>query len=213
MSVNALNIDQVKEMMNLVAERMVASKDMLCEADRNIGDGDHGIGMAKGYEAVLGTLSSETFESVSQLFMKCGMSMMSTMGGASGAIFGSMYRGGGKAIGDAAELDGTAFAAFLKGAEEMIVKRGGAKVGDKTMLDALIPAAEAAQGATGFSEALQNAVDAAEAGKEKTKEMVATTGKAKTLGDRALGHPDPGAISVTIILKTMSEYTSGLVPA
>lgn len=212
MTTEKLNTDQVKEMMLSIAEQMVAAKDKLCEADRAIGDGDHGIGIAKGFESVQELLNTTSFQTPGELLMKTGMSLMSSMGGASGAIFGSFFRGGGKELGDAPELDSKGLSQFLEGGLALVQKRGQAKPGDKTMVDALAPAVEEAkaQQNNNLNEALEKIISAAEKGKETTIGMVATTGKARALGERSLGHPDPGAISICLILSGMNEFVQNV---
>lgn len=204
----SLTIAETQAMLLHVAQTMVDNEPMLTEADRAIGDGDHGIGMARGFSAVKEKLTGQTFSTLSDLFKATGMALMSSMGGASGAIFGTWFRGGAKAISQKDQLDHETFGVFLQNGLNSIVLRGGAKEGDKTMIDALAPASQVANtnASASLTDLFQAVVNAAETGMEKTKTMVATTGRAKTLGERSLGHPDPGAISTYLIFKSMSEY-------
>jgi len=136
--------------------------------------------------------------------------MMTSMGGASGAIFGTLFRAGGKALATAGRFDPPDLPLFFDAAVEGIMKRGGAKPGDKTMLDALVPAAEKAQEGVQLDlpAALTAIAAAAEAGKEASKAMIAQFGRAKTLGGACLGFPDAGACSVVIMLSTMRDYAN-----
>src|SRR5690606_11490981 len=127
--------------------------------------------------------------------------VLSQTGGAAGAIFGTLFRSGGKAFAGKDAVDGDAFAAFLENGLEAVLKRGGVTEGQKTIIDALAPAARAARAAGGsLADVSAAAARGALDGVEATKGMIATTGKARSLGERSIGHPDPGAISVSIIL-------------
>ena len=142
--------------------------------------------------------------------MSMGMAMMSSMGGASGAVFGTLFRKGSKALKENETFDAAGLAEFLKAGTEGVMSRGGAKPGDKTMVDALQPAQEAAHLSSDkpLAEALADAAQAAEAGREASKDMIATMGRAKTLGDASIGHPDAGACSVAIILRSMATFAA-----
>ncbi len=206
----SLSTTEVVEMLNLVADRIIENEPMLSEADRNLGDGDHGLGMKRGMEAVKEKLAGGA-ESIEKAFSNTGMAMMSSMGGASGAIFGTLWRSGGKALAGKETFDSQALADLIKAGVEAVMARGGAKPGDKTMIDALHPAAEKAVEVAGASlpEAVTAVAAAAEAGKEASKTMIATMGRAKTLGEQSLGHPDAGACSVVVIFDAMREYICG----
>lgn len=199
-----------KNMMVYVSQKMVESEPVLTKLDQAIGDGDHGVGMERGFRAVSEILDSNYQpEDVSKLFLKVGTTMMSTMGGASGAIFGTLFRSGAKSIKGSEQLDTESLRSFLAGGLQGVCERGGAKPGDKTMIDALAAAKEVSEKLEGpLIDTLPEIAKAALQGGEATKDMVATTGKAKTLGERSLGHPDPGAMSMAFILQFMSEFTS-----
>jgi phosphoenolpyruvate---glycerone phosphotransferase subunit DhaL len=205
----SLSPAQVREMMLKVADAIIAAEPMLSQADRDLGDGDHGLGMKRGMEAVKAKLEPAA-ASVEQVLADTGMAMMSSMGGASGAIFGTVYRAGGKANTGRAELDSEGLALLLEAALEGVQKRGGAKPGDKTMIDALAPAASKARAVAGqpLKDAIQAVAAAAEEGKEASKGMIAQFGRAKTLGEACLGFPDAGACSVVVMLNTMRDYIS-----
>jgi dihydroxyacetone kinase-like protein len=206
-----LNIRETQEMFLRLAERMVASKQLLTQADKAIGDGDHGIGMARGFEAVQRVLSGQEFATLDELLRVIGTTLMTSIGGASGAIFGTFFRGGCGSLAGKSVFDTQALSLILVDGLEAVKHRGKAQVGGKTMVDALEPAAVAVQDHVGLSldRALLAATAAARQGMESTKEMVATLGKARALGERSLGHADPGAISTCLILEAMTEYVTG----
>ena len=208
MTIGSLSLAQVKSAFHLIAERMIASKDMLTQADQAIGDGDHGIGMARGFEAVESMLQTKPLNNVEEVFFNAGTSLLASIGGASGAIFGSFFMGAGKALQGAETLDAVGYRNALAAGLAMVKKRGSASIGDKTMVDALEPAVNAAEQYSGSSleELAALAAAAARAGMEKTKTFTARIGKAKTLGERTLGHADPGAISITLIFEALKEY-------
>ena len=203
-----LDLSDTIEMIKQVALSIIDSEPLLTDADRNLGDGDHGLGMERGMKAVIEKIESSTFDQISDVFKATGMAMMSSMGGASGALFGTLFRNGGKALDEAENLNSEGLKSFLNAANEGVKSRGGASPGDKTMIDALEPAAQEASENVSLplSELIKLVAQAAECGKEKSKDMIATMGRAKTLGERSLGHPDAGACSVAIILKSMSEF-------
>ena len=207
---STINAQQTKEMLMHVADRVVAAKEMLCDADRNIGDGDHGIGMAKGLEAARQELEAKEFDDVYTVFSTVGRTMIRVMGGASGIIFGLLFWGGAKNRTPAAEIATRDFAEIFEKAMGEIQLKGQASPGDKTILDGLVPMVEAmngcaANGAT-IKEMLSAAKAAAEAGKEKSRMFVARHGKAKTLGERSIGFPDAGCVSLTVIVSAMEEW-------
>ena len=205
-----LSLAEATGMFIQVARSMVESQDLLTQADKAIGDGDHGIGMARGFEAVGQRLEAQPPATVGELLKAIGMTLMTSVGGASGAIFGIFFRGGAKNAGDRAVFDAQMFSMMLGDGLQAVQERGKAKPGDKTMVDALAPAAaRAAELAAGpLGEAMPAAAEAARQGMEQTKEMVASIGKAKTLGERSLGHADPGAISTYLILRFMADYVA-----
>ncbi len=206
-----LTPNQVRLMMLQVADAIIAAEPMLSQADRDLGDGDHGLGMKRGMEAVKAQLEPMDPGTVEQVFATTGMAMMSSMGGASGAIFGTVYRAGGKALAGRPAFDAEGLALLLEAALEGVMKRGGAKPGDKTMIDALAPAAAKAREGVALSltESLKVVADAAASGTEASKNMIAQFGRAKTLGEACLGFPDAGALSITLMLSTMRDYVVG----
>jgi dihydroxyacetone kinase-like protein len=206
-----LKPNQVRLMMIQVADAIIAAEAMLSQADRDLGDGDHGLGMKRGMEAVKVQLEPLEPSSVEQVFVTTGTAMMSSMGGASGALFGTVYRAGGKALAGRDVLDAEGLALLLEAALDGVMKRGGAKPGDKTMIDALAPAASKAREviALDLPDAFTAVAAAAESGKDASKAMIAQFGRAKTLGEACIGFPDAGACSVTIMLSSMRDYVLG----
>jgi dihydroxyacetone kinase-like protein len=211
MAKDSLTPNECRDMLVAAADQIIISEPILTDADRALGDGDHGVGMERGMNAVKEKLVGQDFDAIEKPFMTMGMAMMSSMGGASGAVFGTLFRTGGKALTGAEAFGAAQLADFLATGTEGVQTRGGAKPGDKTMVDALVPAAEKAKEVSGepLSVAIAAVAAAAEAGRDASKDMIATMGRAKTLGERSLGHPDAGAVSVAIILATMRDYVLG----
>jgi dihydroxyacetone kinase-like protein len=201
----------VRTLMEGVCRHVVANEEVLSDADRAIGDGDHGVGMRRGFEAALEALTNQNPQTPEQVMKAVGTAVMAKTGGAAGVVFGTLFRSGAKALDGKEHLDAAGFAAFLEAALDGVVKRGGVIQGQKTMVDALAPAAAAAKAAAGGSlaQSLEAAAAAAQQGVESTKGMVATTGKARSLGERSLGFVDPGAVSISLIFNAMRDGASG----
>jgi dihydroxyacetone kinase-like protein len=207
---DTLDTAQSVAMLKAVSQALVDQTDVLTDADLAIGDGDHGIGMRRGFEAALAVLDTTPPDNIEAAFKAVGTAILSNTGGAAGAVFGTLFRSGAKAFAGRGAIDGESFAGFLEAGLEAVLKRGGVTEGQKTMIDAVAPAARAAKAAagSGLAAATAAAADAALAGVEATKAMVATTGKARSLGERSLGHPDPGAISISLILGAMRDFAA-----
>lgn len=208
-----LTIDQTTDMIIMACNAIIENKPFLTEVDSKIGDGDHGIGMAGGMEKAKAELEAKRpFADVNSVFKTTGMSMLNSMGGASGVIFGSMFIGGIKGLDAMTELDGENLTKILRRSLESIKARGKAQVGDKTMVDALEPAVIAMEnGDQGDIEALlSDATDAAKQGVEDTKNYIAKFGRAKSLMERAIGHQDAGATSVAIIFEAFYQYVKAI---
>ncbi len=205
-----LSLPETVELLLHVADRVIAGRDLLTEADR-MGDGDHGVGMARGFEAAARKLGEALPASIADAFKLTGTALMAAVGGAAGMVFGTLFRAGATALEGRQRFDAEALAAWLRAGLAAVEKRGGASPGDKTMLDALEPAAVAAADAGGGSlgAALAAAAEGARGGMERTREMVARAGKMRSLGARTLGHPDPGAVSMHLILDAMREAAAG----
>jgi phosphoenolpyruvate---glycerone phosphotransferase subunit DhaL len=191
----------LREFARLIAEH----KDELTELDSAIGDADHGTNMDRGMTAVVKTLDEGAGgETPSAVLKQAGMKLVSTVGGASGPLYGTAFLRMSAAAGDAPDLDAATFAKAVRAGLEGVVTRGKAVAGDKTMFDALSPAADALDAAVAdgksLTDALQAAVAAAEKGRDATIPLVARKGRASYLGERSAGHQDPGATSVTLLL-------------
>lgn len=192
------------------ADAVAQRREELIELDRQIGDGDHGENLARGFAAVTAKLDAlpEPPGEVGAVLKLVATTLMSTVGGASGPLYGTAYLRAAKVTG-VPELDSGAVVAMLEAALEGVVVRGKATTGEKTMVDAWTPAVEAAVAAAdaGASPAavLASAAEAAQAGAEATTPLVATKGRASYLGERSAGHQDPGATSTALILAAAAE--------
>jgi phosphoenolpyruvate---glycerone phosphotransferase subunit DhaL len=182
--------------------------DYLTQLDAAIGDGDHGINMTRGFDAVGKALAAHDADAApGKLLVLAGKTLVATVGGASGPLWGSAFRAAGRSLGEADELDGEGLAAALDAALAAVVELGAAQPGDKTMVDALAPATAAlrervAAGDT-VAAAVAAAADAAEAGARATVPLQARKGRASYLGERSIGHQDPGATSTALILRAL----------
>lgn len=186
----------------LVAEQ----KEKLTALDAAIGDADHGINMDRGMTAVLAALDSDdTLTSAAALFKKVGMTLVSSVGGASGPLYGTFFLRLGMACGDVDSLGPEDLAKALRAGLDGVVARGKAEAGDKTMYDALAPAIDALDDALdsgkGLREGMAAAVTAAESGRDATTPMLARKGRASYLGERSVGHQDPGATSSALLIR------------
>ena len=208
--INSLDANKTKEMMLYVSEKIIENLDFLTEVDSKIGDGDHGIGMQIGFTKAKEALEKSNPETINQVFSLIGMSLIKSMGGASGVIFGTMFSGGVKGLDPITNLDIASLSTILDKSLQAIKERGKAQVGDKTMVDALEPAVislkDSSNSSKGLLESLIEAENAANIGVENTKNYIAKFGRSKSLGERAIGYQDAGATSVWIIFKSMREW-------
>jgi dihydroxyacetone kinase-like protein len=197
----------VNSWMRAAAADLHEQRGMLIDLDRAIGDGDHGDNMDRGFTAVVDRLDDN--DSPAEALKRVATTLISVVGGASGPLYGTAFLRASTAIAGLTTLDDAAVVALLTGARDGIVARGKAGLGDKTMLDAWIPAVEAAEHAlsTG-AEPLVAAADAADAGASSTDALVARKGRASYLGERAVGHRDPGAASTAILLRAAQRTAS-----
>lgn len=201
-----LDVDWTLRWLTLCAQAMADHRVELIELDRAIGDSDHGENMDRGFQAVLETLAEARPETPGAALKLTAMTLMSKVGGAAGPLYGTAFLRASSAFGDAAEIEPARLAAALAAARDGIVARGKAEPGDKTMVDAWTPAAEAAQAAAADGNAtvlgvLVAAAEAAEAGAVATDPLVARKGRASYLGERSAGHRDPGAASSALIFR------------
>jgi dihydroxyacetone kinase-like protein len=183
----------------------------LTELDSAIGDADHGANLIRGMDAVMAAVASPP-EATGDLLKKVGMTLVTSVGGASGPLYGTFFLRMATASGDATSLDGPALLAGLEAGLEGIVARGKAEAGDKTMYDALAPALAAfsssLDGGASVADAARAAADAAAAGRDATEPMLALKGRASYLGERSIGHIDPGAASSALLLDSLAGALS-----
>jgi phosphoenolpyruvate---glycerone phosphotransferase subunit DhaL len=195
----------VRSFAALVAE----NRDHLTELDAAIGDADHGSNMDRGMTAAVAALDESPPANAGALLSKVGMTLVSTVGGASGPLFGTLFLRMGTSLGDTDEVSPTELAAALRAGLVGVVERGKAGAGDKTMYDALAPAVDALDAALGDDVRLQAALEAASAaaaaGRDATTPMLARKGRASYLGERSVGHQDPGATTVALLLDALKQ--------
>ena len=196
--------------MTTIAESVKDRRDYLTQLDAAIGDGDHGVNMDRGFEAVGKALAAQDGSlSPGKLLTVAGKTLVSTVGGASGPLWGTAFRRAGRALGDREELGGEELVIALRAALDGVVELGAAQPGDKTMVDALAPAIDALEGALDagkpLGEALAAATEAAEGGAKATVPLQARKGRASYLGERSIGHQDPGATSAALVMAALQR--------
>jgi dihydroxyacetone kinase-like protein len=196
--------------MHETAAVVAIQRDYLTQLDAAIGDGDHGTNMNRGFEAVEKALAGQNGDvPPGRLLILAGKTLVSTVGGASGPLWGSALRAAGRTLGDAESFDGAELSAAIDAAIAAVVDLGAASPGDKTMIDALVPASDALR--TGLESgvplpvALSAAGEAAEEGAHATVPMLARKGRASYLGERSIGHQDPGATSAALIVRALER--------
>ncbi|MEO1377209.1 MAG: dihydroxyacetone kinase subunit DhaL [Cyanobacteria bacterium J06635_10] len=191
------------------ANTIEENKDYLSELDAAIGDADHGINMERGFKKVIEQLPAVTDKDIGTILKTVSMTLISSIGGASGPLYGTFFLRASTTVTGKQELDGENILELLKTGLDGIIGRGKAQLGDKTMLDALHPAIaafeEAINNNIAVTNAMEKAVLAAEEGMKNTIPMVAKKGRASYLGERSMGHQDPGATSVYLMLKSLYE--------
>lgn len=191
------------------AEAIAAQKEYLTQLDSDIGDGDHGANMHRGFQAVLTKLPGVADKDIGAIFKTVGMTLISTVGGASGPLYGTFFIQMGTTTTGKLELTHADWALALQAGVEGVIMRGKANPGDKTMIDSLAPALEAFKATVSsdqdFSNALRASAEAAERGMLATIPLVARKGRASYLGERSVGHQDPGATSSHLLLKSAAE--------
>jgi phosphoenolpyruvate---glycerone phosphotransferase subunit DhaL len=213
--VAGIDVAGLRRWLTAFAGSIAAQKDVLTELDAQIGDADHGANMHRGLTAAVAALDEAAVGTPGALFKKVGMTLVSTVGGASGPLYGTLFLRFGAALGDAEQAGPEAFAAALRAGLEGVVARGKAEPGDKTMFDALAPAVDALDAALAAGEpwgtALGRASAAADAGRDATIPMLARKGRASYLGERSTGHQDPGATSAALLVAAAAQ-TLGAAP-
>ncbi|QSS89203.1 dihydroxyacetone kinase subunit DhaL [Streptomyces sp. M54] len=198
-----LDTDFFRRWMTAAAASVDREADRLTDLDSAIGDADHGSNLQRGFAAVKAVLEKDAPATPGALLALAGRQLISTVGGASGPLYGTLLRRTGKALGDEAEVTQEQFAQAFAAGVAAVGKLGGAQAGDKTMLDALLPAAEA------LALSFDGAADAARAGAEATVPMRARKGRASYLGERSIGHQDPGATSAALLVDALAETADG----
>ncbi len=200
-----------------VCELIIKSEPMLTELDSTIGDGDHGFGMRDGFTELRQVLETQSFASPYELAITSGITLVKAMGGASGVIFGTLFIGGHEALVSPeghhlSSMDADTIRSYFKLSAQSIARRGRTKPNDRTMLDALLYAVDAMEKTktTDVKELLKSAWEGACLGAEATKQMRPQIGRAKNFRDKALGYPDPGAVSTAIIFKGLYEGVSSI---
>jgi dihydroxyacetone kinase-like protein len=216
--------EEVEAWVRLAADRLREQRETLTALDQAIGDGDHGINMERGFSAVVARLdqpptggaaaSGEDGRSdPAALLRLCGRTLIGTVGGAAGPLYGTAFLRAAGAVDGRIELGAAEFLAALDAAVAGIAALGKASVGEKTMLDALVPALEAARGAAAAgrdgSTVVSAASEAAHSGARATIPMLATKGRASYLGERSIGHQDPGATSASLLLRALADVATG----
>lgn len=199
---------QICGMLNAAAAQFRTHHEHLSKLDSAVGDGDHGTTILRAMEAVSKTVSEHPAADLKTLFGAVGWAVMSCDGGSTGPLLGSFFMGLGEAAGGKRDLDYAGLVALFDSGIAKLQKQSRAQVGDKTMMDAFLPALaalKAAGPAPGIKAALAQAAAAAATGAEGTRNMKAKFGRARNLGDRVIGHPDPGAVSVSLLFKGFSE--------
>ena len=206
-----LSEEAVIAWIDLAAAAIDERKALLNDLDAPIGDSDHGANMARGFSAVKAKLAEQKPADIDALFKLVAMTLLSSVGGASGPLYATFFLQAASKSAGKRELDLADWTACLDAALTGIMQRGKAVVGDKTMVDALTPSLEALKRAAGqpLAEALAAAANAAEEGMAATIPLVARKGRASYLGERSAGHQDPGATSMHLLLKTLAEVAIG----
>jgi dihydroxyacetone kinase-like protein len=195
----------LREMAGVIHE----NREHLTNLDAAIGDADHGINMDRGFQTVLKKLPSVEDKDAGTILKTAGMALVSSVGGAGGPLYGTAFMQAGMAVAGKHELEASDVLAMLDAALKGVVMRGKANLGDKTMVDAITPAVnamrEAVENGTDTADALEQALAAAEQGMKDTIPMLAKKGRASYLGERSIGHQDPGATSSYLLIRTMAE--------
>jgi dihydroxyacetone kinase-like protein len=209
MSDGTVSLDRLVAWLERFGDVVTEQRGYLTELDSAIGDADHGANMARGMAAVTAKIGASPAGAADELFKSVGMTLVTSVGGASGPLYGTFFLRMGMAAGPVTELDGPALGAALRAGLDGVVARGKAEAGDKTMFDAMAPALDAydqavATGAT-IAAAAAAAADAAALGRDATVPLVARKGRASYLGERSAGHLDPGATSTAFLFRALAE--------
>jgi phosphoenolpyruvate---glycerone phosphotransferase subunit DhaL len=209
---DAVDVGRLRRWLTGFADDVSDHRDLLTRLDSAIGDADHGANLDRGMTAVVAALDKAPPPTPAALFKATGMTLVSTVGGASGPLYGTLFLRMATGAGDRETLDAQAFGAALRAGLEGVVARGKAVAGDKTMFDALAPACDAydaaVAGGAGIAAALAAAAQAADAGRDATIPLQARKGRASYLGERSVGHQDPGATSAALLISAAARALS-----
>lgn len=202
-------VERLRSWLSRFGELIQQNKEQLTELDAAIGDSDHGTNLARGMTAVEPLLADDSLGTAKELLTKVGMTLVSTVGGASGPLYGTFFLRMGGALGAQAHVTADDLVAALRAGAEGVIARGKAQAGDKTMVDVWLPALDALESARQQGNSLESALgqmlDAARDGSDATIEMIAHKGRASYLGERSIGHRDPGAASSTLLIQAAAE--------
>lgn len=209
MSDTTISRTDILHWIQIYAQVIADNRTYLTELDAAIGDADHGANMDRGFKAVLAKLPGLAEKDIATILKTTGMTLLSSVGGAGGPLFGTIFMQAGQAAAGKTELTLADWAAMLDAATTGVMLRGKAAVGDKTMVDALVPATKALKEALAanqtLGDALRHSAQAAERGLQSTLPLVAHKGRASYLGERSAGHLDPGATSAWLLLKAAAD--------
>lgn len=199
--------EKLIKLINDIADKIEENKDYLTDLDSAIADGDHGINMARGFSAVKEKLKTVEDKDCGTILKTVGMTLVSTVGGAAGPLYGTAFMKAGMAVQGKEEISGEDFIKMMEEAINGVKMRGKSEAGEKTMLDSMIPAYDAFKEGLcdGAKEAMEKALKASVDGVEYTKTIKATKGRASYIGDRSIGHQDPGATSFTYIMECIND--------
>ncbi len=210
---NAITREHIVQWLKKTAQVLAENKEYLTQLDAAIGDADHGINMDRGFTKVMERLNGVQDKDIGTILRTTGMALLSSVGGAGGPLYGTLYMKAGMAVTGKHELTPEELGNLLRAAVQGVIDRGKAQLGDKTMVDALLPAVEAyekaLQSGSDLCTALARMVAAAEKGMKDTIPLVARKGRASYLGERSAGHQDPGATSSYLILNALKEVICG----
>jgi phosphoenolpyruvate---glycerone phosphotransferase subunit DhaL len=205
-----MTVQQFDAWLRAFADSIHQNATLLTELDSAIGDADHGSNMDRGMAAVVAALDAGSFDTADALLKKVGMTLVSSVGGASGPLYGTFFLRLGAALQGVDPIDAPAFGAALRAGVDGVLTRGKAQLDDKTMYDALAPALAAYDDAAGdgLDAALAAAATAAAAGRDRVTPLAARKGRASYLGERSADHQDPGATSATLLLEAAAATLS-----
>ena len=209
---DTVTLDRLLSWLKLFRDKVTEQASYLTELDSAIGDADHGSNMTRGMNAVVEKISASPARTVDELFKSVGMTLVTSVGGASGPLYGTFFLRMAAAGGPVDQLDAAELGAVLRAGLEGVVQRGRAELGDKTMFDAMSPAVDAFEHAVSAgasaADAARRAAAAASDGRESTLPLVARKGRASYLGERSAGHLDPGATSTALLFDALAKALS-----